>query len=149
VTITGLWRGVFADVSVSQLKLDGDRVFVHERTVYRLGIPVEITLRPIDAVVGWRFARGRFSPYAGAGYSFMSYRETSGFAAFGDDVDERSSGPTVLAGADVAILRWLHVGGEVRYRAIEGVLGRDGVSQAYAEDQLGGFSTALRLSVGK
>lgn len=149
VTVTRLWRGLFADASFSQLDLDGDRVFVHEGTVYRLGVPVEITLRPLDAAIGWRFARGRFSPYAGAGYSYMSYRETGAFAASGDDVTERASGPMVLAGADVAILKWLHIGGEVRYRAIKGVLGRDGVSQVFAEEQLGGFSTALRLSVGK
>ena len=149
VTVTRLWRGVFADVSFAQTKLDGERVFIHDGTVYELGIPVEITMQPIDAAIGWRLVKGRLSPYAGAGYSSMSYRETSRFSASGDDVNERASGPMVLAGADVAVLRWLHVGGEVRYRAIDGVLGRGGVSEVYGEDSLGGVSAALRLSVGR
>jgi opacity protein-like surface antigen len=149
VTVTRLWRGVFADVSFAQTKLDGERVFIHEGTIYELGIPVEITMQPLDAVIGWRFDKGRLSPFAGAGYSSMSYRETSGFSSSGDDVNERASGPMVMAGADVAILRWLHVGGEVRYRAIDGVLGRAGVSEVYGENSLGGMSAALRLSVGR
>lgn len=140
---------MFVDVAFAQTKLNGERVFIHDRTVYELGISVEITMQPLDAAIGWRSSKGRFSPYARACYSSLSYRETSRFADSGDNVNERVSGPMVLAGADVALLRWLHVGGEVRYRAIDGVLGRGGVSEIYRENSLSGVSTALRLSIGR
>ena len=39
------------------------------------------------------------------------------------------------------------VGGEIRYRAVSGVLGEAGVSQSYDEDQLGGVAAALRISL--
>jgi hypothetical protein len=149
VTVTNIWKGLFVDVGLSQLALDGERVFIHGGTIYRLGIPVDITIRPLDAAAGWRRTRGRLSPYVGVGMSTISYKETSAFAASGDDVSERTSGPLFLAGADVGVLRWLHVGGEVRYRSVTGVLGKGGVSEVYGENQLGGVAAGLRLSVGR
>jgi len=43
----------------------------------------------------------------------------------------------------------VHVGGEVRYRAVKGILGSSGISAAYSENQPGGISGAVRLSVGR
>src|SRR5262245_42265126 len=57
-----VWRGLFIDGAISQHKLDGDRVFVDGGTVYRLGIPVTIKMRPVDFAAGWRFFFGRVSP---------------------------------------------------------------------------------------
>jgi opacity protein-like surface antigen len=150
-TITGLWRGVFVDVAVSQQKLKGERVFMDAETVYRLGIPLTVRLRPIDVAAGWRFtvAGGRVSPFAGVGASVVSYKETSSFAQSGDDISEQKTGALVLGGVDVAVWKWIHVGGDVRYRAVTGVLGLDGVSEVFNEDQLGGFSGGVRVSVGR
>jgi opacity protein-like surface antigen len=150
-TVTGLWRGVFIDVAVSQQRLEGERVFVDGGTVYQLGIPLTVSLRPIDLAAGWRFTlgRGRVSPYAGAGISVISYEETSAFAQAADDVSEQKTGTLVLGGLDVAVWRWIHVGGDLRYRAVTGVLGLGGVSQLFDEDQLGGFSAGVCVSVGR
>ena len=148
-TVIGLWRGLFADVGFSQQELDGQRVFVDAGTVYPLGIPVSIRLRPSDIAGGWRFFYGRLSPYAGAGVSLMSYEETADFAESGDNVSESKNGALLLAGLDVAVIRWLHAGAEFRYRAVNGVLGDGGVSQIYGEDQLGGYAFAVRISVGR
>jgi hypothetical protein len=147
--VTGLWKGLFADVAVSQQKMTGERVFLNGGTTYRLGIPLRITLRPIDLAAGWRVVRGRVSPYVGGGVSLVSYRERDDFAQGDDEVNERATGGVILGGADVSILRWVYVGGEVRYRIISGVLGNAGVSQSLGEDQLGGVSVAFRLSVGR
>lgn len=147
-TVTGLWRGLFVDVGLSQQRLDGQRVFLNAGTVYPLDIPLSVTMQPIDLAAGWRFAQ-RVSPFAGAGFTSISYKETGGFAGAGDDVDERKSGLLVLGGVDVGVVRWLHVGGEVRYRNVSGIIGGAGVSSAFGDDQLGGFSTALRISVGR
>jgi hypothetical protein len=148
-TVTGLWRGAFVDVAFTQYKLDAQRLFIDQGTVYPLGIPVRITMRPFDVIGGWRYgSRGRVSPYGGAGLVFFQYREDSDFAAAGDDVNERKTGVVALAGGDVRVLRLVSVGGEFRYRTVDGVLGLGGVSQIFGDDQLGGLSFAARFSVG-
>jgi opacity protein-like surface antigen len=149
--ITGLWRGVFVDVGLSRQKLTGQRVFIDGGTVYPLGVPVTVTMRPLDMAAGWRFAvdRGRVSPYVGAGMTIIAYEETSAFALDGDEVRENEAGALVLAGVDIAVWRWVQLGGDVRYRAVTGGLGLGGVSQVFDEDQLGGLSAALRFSVGR
>ena len=148
-TVIGIWRGIFADVGISQQELDGQRVFIDAGTVYPLGIPVTIRMRPVDIAGGWRFFYGRLSPYAGAGVSVISYEETADFAEGGDNVSESKTGAMFLAGLDVAVIRWLHAGAEFRYRAVKGVLGDGGVSDIYGEDQLGGYAFAVRISVGR
>lgn len=148
--LTGLWRGLFADVALFQLSLDGERVFVDdEGTVFELGIPLEVRMRPVDIAAGWRFAVGRVSPFAGAGVTFMSYEETSDFAAAGDDVSEGAAGMLLLGGVDVRVWRWFQAGGELRYRRVPGILGEGGVSAAFGDDDAGGFSAAVRISVGR
>ncbi len=136
--VSGLWKGLFVDAALSQQMLDGQRVFILNRTVFPLGIPLEVRFRPVDVAFGWRFEGRRVSPYAGAGLSSIAYRETSDFAEAGDNVDGRRTGALLLAGLDVPVWkRWVHAGGEIRYRAVTGVLGDSGVSAIYDEDQLG------------
>jgi hypothetical protein len=147
-TVTGIWKGLFVDVGVSRQKISGERVFVLDGTAFPLGIPLEITLRPVDIAAGWRWSSGRVSPYVGGGATFLSYTETADFAQPGEDVSEQTSGLVILGGFDVAIARWLHAGAEVRYRSITGVLGSGGVSEAFGEDNLGGAAAAVRVSVG-
>jgi opacity protein-like surface antigen len=148
-TLLGIWRGVFFDGAVSQQKFDGERVFADGGTIFRLGIPVTIRMRPIDLAGGWRLVFGRLSPYAGAGVSLISYKETAAFAEPDDDVSESKTGAMFLGGVDVRIVRWLHAGGELRYRSVKGTLGEGGVSRVFVEDQLGGYSFAVRMSVGR
>lgn len=147
-TVTGLWQGLFVDVGVSRQRFDGERVFVLNGTAFPLGIPLEVTVRPIDIAAGWRVTAGRVSPYAGGGATFLSYEETSDFAQPGENVSERKTGLVLLGGVDVALLRWLHAGAELRYRSVTGLLGTGGVSEAFGEDDLGGTAVAVRVSVG-
>jgi len=153
ITMVGIggavsWQGIFVDVAVSKGTLDGQRVFVLDGEVFDLGIPLEISVRPVDIAGGWRGTSGRLSPYAGAGITFVTYEETADFADPGEDVSDRANGWLLLGGVDVSIRPWLHAGGEVRYRAVTGVLGEGGVSEALGEDSLGGTSLAVRVSVG-
>jgi opacity protein-like surface antigen len=150
-TVTNVWRDLFVDVALSSRTFEGERVFINSGTTYPLGIPMTVTLRPLDLAAGWRwrFTRGKVSPYAGGGISFVSYKETSDFSQTGDDVNEQKAGALVVGGVDVAIWKWIYVGGDLRYRAVSGVLGLGGVSEVFGNDQLGGFAAALRVSVGR
>lgn len=147
--VSRIWHGVFADFAITRSSLDGERVFVSNGNVFRLGIPWEARMQPIDLAAGWRFRAGSAGPYVGAGVTFMKYTEESDFAQSGDNVDVRKAGPLVLAGFDVPVGAWVRVGVEARYRRVSGVLGDAGVSKAFNEDQLGGASTAVRVSVGR
>lgn len=149
VTLTRLWRGVFVDVAAARRTLDGHRVFVHAGTVFNLGIPMTVEWRPLDVSAGWRMPAGRFTPYAGLGVTTIAYKESGDFAQAGDDVSDSASGLLLLGGVDVKVWRWVSLGGEVRHRSVTGVLGDGGVSEVFGEDQLGGTSFAIRLSIGR
>jgi hypothetical protein len=148
-SVTGLWRGLFVDVALSQQSINGQRVFVADGEVFPLGIPLKARFRPLDVAMGWRMTLNRFSPYAGVGLSRVSYQETSDFSSADDKVSAARNGAVALGGVDVPVWRWLHVGGEVRYRWVKGILGEGGVSDEFDEDRLGGLSAALRVSVGR
>ena len=55
----------------------------------------------------------------------------------------------ILAGVDAELLKWVHVGGELRYRFVKGILGESGVSEAFGEDDAGGFAVGVRVSFGR
>jgi hypothetical protein len=149
VVVTGLWRELFVDVGLSQQTFNGTRVFVFDGDVFKLGIPLKVRFRPLDLAVGWRLRRGRYSPYGGIGVSRMNYEETADQAQAGDNVSAARTGALVMGGVDVPVWRWVHAGGEVRYRYIKGILGSGGVSDDFNEDRLGGVSAAVRISVGR
>jgi hypothetical protein len=149
VQLTRLWRLLFADLGFSRQRLDGERVFVSDGVVFPLDIPLEVSFTPFDIAAGWRFERQRFSPYVGGGLSLITYKESSPFGRAGDDVNERGTGLLMLAGLDVPVWRFVSVGGELRYRAVSGVLGEGGASEAFGEDQLGGVQYSVRVSVGR
>jgi hypothetical protein len=148
--VTNIWKNAFADVGGSQLSLDGERVFVDNGRVFELGVPLEVTMRPLDIAGGWRLAlmRGRLFPYVGAGLTYVRYEETSSFAGSGEDVSDSKAGPLVIGGVDVRVWRWISAGGELRWRRVRGILGEGGVSAEFGEDDAGGFNAAVRFSFG-
>jgi hypothetical protein len=88
-------------------------------------------------------------PYAGVGYSSFRYKETSQFADPGENVDERFPGFHLQGGVEYQPFRWLGIGGEVTWSSIADALGEGGVSEHYSEDNLGGRSFRLKISVGR
>ncbi len=151
VQVTNLWRSTFVQVDVSQSTSSGERVFLHEGARFRLGIPVDITMMPIDATVGYRFpvGRGRFIPYGGGGVGVFGYREKSPFAASGENVDEWFRSWHLLGGFEIPILRWVAAGAEVHYRVVPDALGAGGVSEVFDEKELGGTTLRFRVAVGR
>ena len=132
--------------------MDGERAFVFNDEVFQLGIPLKITMTPIDVVGGWRIGVGGRHPYAtylGAGVTSVTYKETADFAGAGDDVDERRTGFVALLGVEVSVSKWIHVRGEGRYRRVTDILGVGGVSAAFEEDQLGGFGGGVKFVIGR
>ena len=149
VQVTNIWKGTFADLSVFTMSLDGERVFVDNGEVFKLAIPLEIKMRPIDVAGGWRLNYGRVSPYVGAGATFLNYEESTEGDAATEPVSESKAGALVLGGVDVALWSVVHVGGELRYRHVTGILGEAGASAEFGEDNAGGLAAAVRVSIGR
>ena len=144
--------GLFVEVGGWKFNDDGERAFVSNGQIVSLGIPVEITLTPIEISGGWRFRFNkipRLLPYAAGGFSSYGYKETSQFAATTEDLEERFNGYHILGGAEVKLLRWLGIAGEVAWTTIPDSIGEAGVSEAFNETDLGGTSFRLKITVGR
>jgi hypothetical protein len=153
-------RGLFVEVEGSRFEETGERAFVSGEEVFRLGIPVEIQLTPLDVTAGYRHVFGRrarpgrpagewpFVPFAGAGVGTLRYRETSDFAENDENVDERFTSYHVMGGLEVTLVKYVTVGVEGRHRWVPDGLGAAGVSREFNETDLGGTSVRLRVGVG-
>ena len=149
VEVVDIWKHLFARVAATRARKTGSRVFVSGSEVFPLGIPLTMTMTPIEAGGGWRFASktgSRFTPYAGAAFLSMGYTETSDFAGAGENTSERFSGQDLFGGVDIGIVKWVSASAEVQYRRVPNAIGAGGVSQDFGEDDLGGFT--LRVTFG-
>jgi hypothetical protein len=145
-----LFRSWFVQVAGERTRLEGERVFVHNGEVFRLGIPTTVTITPMFLTGGYHFTPARrIRPYAGGGFGSYAYEETSQFAAAGENVRERHNGYHILGGAEVGLGRWLAAGVDVLYASVPDALGRDGVSREFNERDLGGTSVRFRIAVGR
>lgn len=146
------WGGLFVDIGTWQFAAEGERVLVLDGQIYPLGIPVDVSVVPLEISAGWKFRFRRLPrliPYAAAGYTSMGYKETSSFSGAGEDLDERFGGYHLRGGAEFKITRWLGVAGEVAWTTVPDAIGEGGVSKAFGEDNLGGTSLRARITVGR
>ena len=146
-----LGRHVFVDLAISRMSESGQRAFINNGEVFKLGIPLRATLTPVELTAGYRVRRGRWRiiPYVGAGIGWYKYGETADFAAAGDDVEVRHAGFVVMGGAEFRVTKWIGVTGDAQYTSVSGILGQGGLSKDAGEDDLGGVAVRLRVIVGR
>ena len=115
-----IWKHLFVRVAGTRARETGSRVFVSGSEVFPLGIPLTVTMTPIEAGGGWRFETksGRLTPYAGVSYLSMGYAEESDFAEAGENTSERFAGQAVFGGAEFRIWKWFIAAGEAQYRRV-------------------------------
>ena len=149
---------LFARVDVSQFKEIGERVFVSNGDVFKLGIPTTITIMPIEVTGGLRhelsFGRSskggstfRLVPFGGAGVGRLKYQERADFATAEDDVEENFTSYHVIGGVDAPLWRWLSVGVEYQHRWVRDAIGKGGVSAEFNETDLGGGTFRVRFMI--
>ena len=143
--------GLFVEVGAWRFTQDGERVFISGDEVFPLGIPVEVTITPLEITGGWRFRNfsQRILPYAGGGWSSYRYQETSQFADVAENVEDRFSGFHLMGGVEVKLLRWLGVAGELTWATVPDSIGVGGASEEFADTDLGGRSIRLKVTVGR
>jgi hypothetical protein len=141
-------RMFFVSAWVEHFSKEGERVFVLNGQVFKLGIPDTISMTPIAINAGWRHQGRQISPYAGGGIGWVSYKETSGFADASENVDERFSRYQVVGGIEVRN-GWVATAFEIEYSRVPDSLGTAGVSQVFNENNLGGVATRVKVMVGR
>jgi opacity protein-like surface antigen len=163
-----LKNGIFVQVDIAHFGADGSRAYVFNNQVYKLNEADSISATPIDLSVGYRFRFGhrpvrpgtraarrqepslaeRLVPYVGGGVGTVLYKETSAHAQPGDNIDQSSTSYNFLAGLEIGVWRFIGAGVEFHQRWVPDGLGKDGVSKAFNETDLGGSTIRFKVIVG-
>jgi hypothetical protein len=162
--VTG-WHGrIYGELGASRLmkknqQLVGQRVFVSDGKVYKLGIPLRSTIEPVEFTAGYRFnAHPRVIPYVGGGFGSYHYTEQSDFAQESENLDVTKRGRIFHTGVELRAFRWVGVALDAQYTHVPGILGDGGVSQQFAEESgsrakrerdLGGWAARFKVVVGR
>jgi opacity protein-like surface antigen len=141
----------FVQGRITRFSQGGQRAFVHNGEVSRLGIRQTVSMTPIDAALGYRLPwQPGFTPYVTGGIGALLYRDESAEADDSENTRGTFAAYHVGAGVEVPLVkRWLSVAGEVQYRSVPGALGDDGVSRAFGDTNLGGVSVCVKFLVGR
>jgi hypothetical protein len=145
-------RGLFVDATVSHFNKTGQRAFVNNGEIFQLGIPLKVTLTPIEVSGGYRLriaGHARVVPYAGVGVGWYSYRETSDVASSGENVDTTHAGFLLVGGVEVRLQQWIRAAADAQYTVIPGILGQGGLSKDLSEKDLGGLAARIRVILGR
>ena len=141
-------RGLFAAATISRFSSSGERVFVSDGQVFKLGIPVSVAMTPVTGTGGWRFVRRTATPYVGGGVGTYSFTESSKFAEESDNVKKRFIGYHALGGVEFRS-NWLATAFEVQYTRVPNAIGLGGVSAEFGERDLGGIEARIKILFGR
>lgn len=138
---------LFVRADVSHFGKSGERAFDANGQVFRLGIPLKVSITPVIGAVG---VRGILAPgliaYAGAGAGSWSYSET------GDDPSDalslRKTGYLGLGGIEWRVQRLVGIGFEAQYARVPNAFA-GGLAADLGEKDLGGATAAVRVIVGR
>jgi opacity protein-like surface antigen len=141
---------VYVDVGISNFEKTGQRAFVFEGEVFRTGVRDLIMMTPFVVTAGYRFReQNGVVPYLGGGVGSLKFQEVSDFADPGENASERFTSYHAVGGMEYAATRWLFVAGEVRYASVPDAIGAPGIAAEFDESNLGGFSVAVKVLVGR
>jgi len=142
-------NGVFAQVSADRFSKSGSRVLVSDDQLFTLPVPTRIVVRPIQATIGYRpVTSGVLTPYFGVGAGWHQLEEETPSIADAESISKGKVGYHVLGGAEVPVLPWVWLAGEVQWAAVPKSLGETGVSAVYQEKDLGGTTFRVKVMFG-
>ncbi len=129
-------------VSGTFISGDGERVWPNQSGGWeKTGDSVSYDLMPITLIGRWRFLReGRVLPYLGAGIGFVTFEEDGAESQDG-------TGLILQAGSDFSLGKNLSFFLEVEWASYPDVIGNEGVSRFYSEDDVGGITGYAGLRI--
>jgi opacity protein-like surface antigen len=143
-------NGIFIEGSLDQFRQTGERVFVYDDTVFPLGIPNTMTVRPLLLTAGYRFGSTRpVVPYLGGGIGLFHLTESTPFSEEGEGLDEKYTGYRMSGGVEFRSSQWVGTAIEATYTRVPDSLGVSGVSQVFGERDLGGFEFRVKVLFGR
>jgi hypothetical protein len=141
-------RSLYVGLDGRFFQKDGERAFVATAggPAFGLGHPLTVRLIPIHARVGWRFRPNTsLVPYVALGIGATSYHEESTVG----DLPEPTVSETKASGLFAGGLEYgqgrIRFGIDLSYSTVPDSLGVGGVSRAYGEDDVGGFTAMGRI----
>jgi hypothetical protein len=139
---------LFVRADVTHFGRTGERAFAFAGQVFRLGIPLDVSITPIVAAAG---VRGRLSRtligYAGGGGGVWRYSESGEDPA--DAFSVSKPGFVALGGVEWRLHRMVAIGFEGQYARVPNAIGQSGLSADLGEKDLGGGTAAVRVIVGR
>ena len=143
-------RGAFAEIAAEHYKSNGERVFVNDGQVFKLGIADTVRIVPIYATVGYHFERRVVEGYFGAGAGQYLLRERSDFSDSSEDRLERFTSYHALAGVEFRGRSPVRVAFEVQFTTVPDALGGlSGASGVFNERNLGGLQVRVKVLGGR
>jgi hypothetical protein len=142
--------GLFVQAGVEHFGATGERVFVNNGTVFKLGITDTVSITPIMGVAGVRKTYGKrgAAVYVGGGAGVFLLRETSEFSQSSDDVKQADPAYRGLLGLEWPLGRSLAAAVEFQYTAVPNSL-TGGAAEAFDEHDLGGVHVHVKLLFGR
>ncbi len=148
-----LRSGLFARLDVSRFAAEGQRVDSVDGQIVPLGIPLSISLLPVEFTGGYRLRpyvlgrrrQMRLVPFVGGGVGSVAYHEETDAAHPEERVSERYTSYHLLGGVDVPLGRRVALGVDAAKRWIPDGMGSGGISQKFGESDLGGSVLRLRV----
>lgn len=148
-------NGLFARADVSYFRDEGERVEMIDGEVVPLGIPLTLSLTPIEFSGGYRFAAIRFGrrgqlalvPFVGGGFGVLRFREQTDDEHPDEELSEGFTSYHMLSGLDVPLGKRVAIGVELTRRWVRDGLGSGGISAAFGETDLGGTTMWTRVRV--
>ena len=125
---------VFVNLRASRFRRTGQRVFTFNDQLFSLGIPVTVTVVPMELTGGYRFDSGALLvPHALAQASDgIATKRNPEFADADENVQDRFTGFHLLGGTELHLGRWMGAAFEAEWATVP--------------DALGGVPTASRAS---
>jgi hypothetical protein len=140
---------ILVEGSIDYFKRNGERVFVHEGEVFKLGIRDTVRVMPVAMTVAYRERTRRFAYYGGVGFGKYLYKEDSDFADPAENISERFTSYHVVGGVELGGRGVIKTAFEVQYTTVPDALGTSGASKSFGENDLGGLQVRARLLVGR
>jgi opacity protein-like surface antigen len=142
-------NGVFVQASVDRLRHNGSLALGSGDQVFSLGIPNRLTVTPVQVTGGYRVENtARLASYFGGGVGWHTLKEESPSIPGAQPITTRNVGYHVLGGAELNVLRWVWIAGEVQWATVPKALGESGVSAVFGEEDLGGTTFRFKIFFG-
>jgi len=138
----------FAQMSVRWFRDSGERVFVSEDEVFKLGIRDTVTIVPVSFTGGYRFRGTRSIPYVGGGVGAYVFREQAAFDEASENVERNFASYHALGGVEWRGRSSVAFAAEAQYTFVPNALAGP-PADSFNEHNLGGFEVRVKVVFGR